>query len=317
MCYVCRETIQDYSHFDQNPANYRAPKESSKCPLWENSDDRHKLEREEFLKKHGKEDAEVGGSAPIRERPPGWVPQHVAHAAAAGYQLGPDGVPALLHGGGGVAGLMGQLGGIRDQIAQLMRMGPAGERAAAEVAAGHGIQIPQLQNHQAQQIQAAQLAQLRQLQAQAANQARRLQRLQQQAQARIQVQAAVEAQRAAQHAAQVAQAQRTAQAQRAQAEQIRAFVEQRHQADLKAVAERDAIRRRQQEAEARMEKEARRAERESREAEEAARRRGRISEANRIAREREAGRDVIPVAGPVASGSGRRGNNAYAPIQID
>lgn len=34
-CYVCAAIVQDYSHFDQQPDAYHKPKDSEKCPLWE------------------------------------------------------------------------------------------------------------------------------------------------------------------------------------------------------------------------------------------------------------------------------------------
>ncbi|KAK3805292.1 MAG: hypothetical protein J3Q66DRAFT_407690 [Benniella sp.] len=40
MCYVCKQQIKDYSHFDQTPAG-QAPTNSSRCRLWDNTVERN------------------------------------------------------------------------------------------------------------------------------------------------------------------------------------------------------------------------------------------------------------------------------------
>ncbi|KAE8270875.1 hypothetical protein A4X09_0g1446 [Tilletia walkeri] len=57
MCYVCRKDItkEGYSHFDQNPHDYRLPKDKAKCKLWEDTASRHRKELEAVRKQLGKD----------------------------------------------------------------------------------------------------------------------------------------------------------------------------------------------------------------------------------------------------------------------
>jgi TRIAD3 protein (E3 ubiquitin-protein ligase RNF216) len=40
VCYVCRQVIKGYDHFNQAPP-YDKAKDSSKCPLWDDHERRH------------------------------------------------------------------------------------------------------------------------------------------------------------------------------------------------------------------------------------------------------------------------------------
>ncbi|KAI5119963.1 hypothetical protein M0805_004343 [Coniferiporia weirii] len=64
-CYICREIIKGYEHFDQRPPGYRgqASSSKSKCQLWDAVEQRHDQEvaaaRERAIEKMGDENPEV------------------------------------------------------------------------------------------------------------------------------------------------------------------------------------------------------------------------------------------------------------------
>lgn len=43
-CYVCSASLKDYDHFDHNAPTARGSAKASKCPLYDNVEERHERE---------------------------------------------------------------------------------------------------------------------------------------------------------------------------------------------------------------------------------------------------------------------------------